>query len=398
MHRLDKNNPSPEWIADIRRRFPCEPEVDRVLTRKLQRRGGPGYSPVTLDTLVEGTRALIRANIGDDFEIADANWLSGGASKLQMFFNLTWNPPGGGRTTTRMVLRMEPAESISETSRLCEFQAIKALEGYIPVPPTFWVDADGAYLPYPAIIYGFAEGVAKPTTSTSNVTGVGSYMPPEVRAPLGSQFVEHYARLHSFDVSKADLSAIDRPATSDEAVRWQLDHWERVWEEDSHEDVPLMRLAMAWMRKNPPPCDHLSLIHGDFRTGNFLFTEHDNRITAWLDWEFAHLGDRHEDLAWTVKPVFGQYAEDGKTLLVGGLLPADEFFEKYEKASGLSVDRKRLDYYGIFNSFKSIAICLGTGSRIAALGKTHQDVLIAWLAGVSYMLLDELRVQLKGVM
>lgn len=398
MHPVDKNNPSADWIADIRRRLPCEPEVDRVLTHKLERRGGPGYSPVPLDKLVEGTRGLISAHIGDDFEISDASWLSGGASKLQMFFNLTWNAPGTGRTTTRMVLRMEPAESISETSRLCEFQAIKALEGYIPVPPTYWVDGDARYLPYPAIIYGFADGVAKPTKSTSNVTGVGTYMPPEVRAPLGAQFVEHYARLHSFDIAKADLGAIDRPASGDEAVLWQLNHWERVWEEDSGEDVPLMRLAMAWMRKNQPACDQLSLIHGDFRTGNFLFTEHDNRITTWLDWEFAHLGDRHEDLSWTMKPVFGQYAEDGKTLLIGGLMPTEAFLAKYEEISGLSVDQKRLDYYAIFNSYKSIAICLATGTRIARNGKTHQDVLTAWLAGVSYMLLDELRLQLEGVL
>ena len=398
MQAVDKNKPSAEWIANIRRRLPCAPEGDRVLTAKLERRSGPGYSPVPLETLVEGSRKLIAASIGDDFEISDANWLSGGASKLQMFFNLTWNAPGEGRTKTRMVLRMEPAESISETSRLSEFHAIKMLEGYIPVPPTYWVDGDGSYLPYPAIIYGFAEGVAKSTKSTSNVTGVGTYMPPEIRAPLGAQFVEHYAKLHAFDVAGADLGPIDRPSSNAEAVLWQLNHWERIWEEDGNEDIPLMRLAMAWMRKNPPECDRLSLIHGDFRTGNFLFTEDDNRITTWLDWEFAHLGDRHEDLSWTMKPVFGQYAEDGKTLLIGGLMPAPEFIARYEALSGLSIDQKKLDYYDILNSYKSIAICLGTGTRIATNGKTHQDVLTAWLAGVSYMLLDELRTQLEGVL
>lgn len=394
MQKIDKNNPSQEWIADIRRRFPCEPEVDRILADKLRRRGGPGYTPVPLDQLVEGTRALIAANIGTDFEIGEASWLSGGASKLQMAFTLDWDQPGTGRTQTRMVLRMEPAESIAETSRLSEFQAIKVLEGHIPVPPTYWVDGDATYLPYPAIIYGFAEGVAKPTKSTSNVTGVGTYMPPEIRAPLGEQFVRHYGLLHSFDVNAADIAPIDRPSSADEAVLWQLNHWERVWEEDSGEDIPLMRLAMAWLRKNRPPCDHLSLIHGDFRTGNFLFTENDNRITSWLDWEFAHLGDRHEDLAWTMKPVFGQIAEDGKTLLIGGLMPEQEFLAAYEQQSGLPVDRKKLAYYDIFNSFKSIAICLGTGTVIARNGKTHQDVLTAWLAGISYLLLEELRHQL----
>src|SRR5438445_3622182 len=139
MNRVDKNNPSAEWIADLHRRFPCDPEVDRVLTRKMQRRAGPGYSPVSLEALVKGAESLIRSEVREPFAISDARWLAGGASKLQMAFSLTWNRPGVGRETTQLVLRMEPAESINETSRLREYQLIKAFEGIVPVPPTFWV-------------------------------------------------------------------------------------------------------------------------------------------------------------------------------------------------------------------------------------------------------------------
>ena len=124
MTRIDKNHPTQEWITKLRKRYPCEAEIDRVLTRKMQRRAGPQYSPVSLETLVKGTETLIRSEIKDSFEIADAKWLSGGASKLQMSFTLKWNQPGVGRTTTPMVLRMEPSESIVETSRLREFQVI----------------------------------------------------------------------------------------------------------------------------------------------------------------------------------------------------------------------------------------------------------------------------------
>lgn len=396
---IDKNRPSPEWIAELRRRFPCEPEMDRVLTRKLELRGGPGYSPVSLDALKAGTEALIRARIGDDFTIANARWLSGGASKLQMVFDLDWNDPAGGtggRTTTRMVMRMQPAESISETSRAIEFQAIKALAGVLPVPPTYWVDPDGSFLPYPAIVYGFAEGVAKPSASSSKVSGVSTSIPPEVRTTLGPQFVRDMARLHTFDWAAADLGAIDKPASARQALEWQLNHWERVWIEDAHEEIPLMRLAMGWLRRNIPECDQLSLVHGDFRVGNFLFTEPDYRISAWLDWEYAHISDRHEDLAWTIKSVFGQIAEDGHTFLVGGLIPREAFLADYAAATGLPVDPEKLRYWDIFNSFKSIAIVLGTGCRVASLGKTHQDVLVAWLAGIGYPLLEDLRSQLAG--
>jgi aminoglycoside phosphotransferase (APT) family kinase protein len=399
MSRVDKNRPSAEWIAEIRRRFPCEKEIDRVLTRKLTRRAGPPYSPVSLETLISGTEALIRSELQDGFEISDARWLSGGASKLQMAFKLHWNQPGVGQTITPMVLRMEPSESISETSRLCEFETIRALQGHIPVPPTYWVDADGSFLPYPAIIYGFAEGVTKPTASApGGVTGLGTFIPRELRGVLGPQFVGHLAALHAFDWRQAKIDSFDVPQPGTQAVEWQLNHWQRVWEEDANEDVPLMRLAMAWLRANMPPVDHLSMIHGDFRTGNFLFTEHDNRISAWLDWEFGHLGDRHEDLAWVTKVPFGHMAEDGKTFLVGGFMPMAEFCAVYEKASGLIVNKKTLAYYDVFNSYKSIAIVLATGYRATRNGKTHQDVLVAWLSGIGYMLLEDLRTQLEVVL
>lgn len=294
---------------------------------------------------------------------------------------------------------MEPSESIVETSRQREFEVIKAVEGVVPVPPTFWVDPDGQYLPYPAIVYGFAEGVTKPSNVTSGVSGVGTFIPPDLRPILGAQFVDHLARIHNFDWQNSpDLSTFDAPTVGDQAVEWQLNWYERLWEEDVNEDVPLMRLAMAWMRKNVPPVDKISLIHGDYRTGNFLYTEHDNRISAWLDWELAHLGDRHEDLAWAMSLTFGCLAEDGKTFLVGGFLPRDEFISAYEKASGLKVDPKALKFYEIFNTYKCANIVLATGTRIARNGKTHQDILVAWLSGVAYTQINELRKQLEEVL
>lgn len=395
---VDKNRPTQEWIAQLRERLPCETEIDRVLTRKLLRRTGPPFSPVTLDNLVKGAAALIRSELADSFEITDPKWLSGGASKLQMSFKLHWNKPGAGRSVTPMVLRMEPSESNVETSRLREFQMIKAFDGHLPVPPTYWADAEGKFLPYPAIIYGFAEGVAKPTVSDSRVAGIGTHIPEALRQPLGAQFVEHLARIHTFDWHKAELSAFDKPAPGTQAVEWNLNHWERAWDEDVNEDIPLMRLAMAWMRANMPPVDRVSVVHGDFRTGNFLFTEHDNRISAWLDWELCTLGDRHEDLAWASKAAFGNMAEDGKTVMVGGFMPKEEFFTAYEKASGLAVNHDTLKFYDMFNNYKCAVIAIATAYRAPRNGKTHQDVLVAWLLGIGYLLVDELRTQLEAVL
>jgi aminoglycoside phosphotransferase (APT) family kinase protein len=391
MHNLDKDHPSAQWIVALRERYAVETEIDRTLTRKLERRSGPGYAPVPLAKLVEGITSLLHAKDVGRFEIKDARWLSGGASKLQMAFTLEWDRPGVGFERTAMVLRMEPAESIVETSRLREFQLLKACQNVVPVPPVFWCDADGKHLPYPALIYGFATGVTKPSNTSSGVSGLGTQLPARVRDGLAPQFVAHLSAIHVHDFRNADLSAFDVPTIgSTECAEWGLNCWDRIWEEDSDEDVPLIRVASAWLRRNMPVLDYVSIVHSDFRTGNFLFTEDDLQISAWLDWELGRLGDRHQDLAWTSSRAFGSLDEDGKTFLVCGLMPEAQFFKAYEKASGLTVSPKTVHWYKVYNSYSIAVLTLATGYRIARNGKTHQDVLVTWLIGIGYMILDEM--------
>ncbi|MDX9786241.1 MAG: phosphotransferase family protein [Desulfobacterales bacterium] len=390
MIKVDKNNPSKEFIETIRRRFPIESEIDRILTSKMNRRPGKMFSPLTLESLSKNLEQFIRSKYDQPFKISDVDWLPGGASKLQVGFILEWGPPGD-KVHTPMVLRMEPEESICESSRSREFQIIKAFEGTVPVPPVYWVDEQKDYMPLPALIYGFVEGVTKPKNAVRNVTGVGLNVGTRLRKILTPQFIGHLSIIHTCDFKEFELKNFDCPRVgTTEAALWAVNWWERVWEEDAGEDVPLLRYTAAWLRDNLPITDRLSIVHGDFRTGNWLFREEDGKITAWLDWELAHIGDRHEDLGWAMLSAFGHMDEDGKKFLVGGLLPEKEFIDAYEKASGTKVNPKTLYFYRIQALYKSIVITLGTGYRIAKMGKTHQDVLVAWLMGVAPVLLADL--------
>jgi len=312
-----------------------------------------------------------------------------------MAFTLDWDRPGVGREATAMVLRMEPAESIVETSRLREFQLIKAMEGVVPVPPVFWCDEFGEHLPHPGLIYGFAIGVTKPANAVSGVSGAGTQLTPELRAKLAPQFVDHLAKIHGHDWRGNDLSAFDAPLPGSQCAAWGVDWWERVWEEDGDEEVPLLRVAANWLRRNMPVLEQPVIVHSDYRLGNFLFTERDARITAWLDWELGRIGDRHQDLAWTTSRAFANLDSDGKTLLVCGMLPESAFIEAYERASGATVDARSLHWYKIYNNYSLSILLIGSGYRVARNGKTHQDVLVAWLVGLGSMILDQLRTQLE---
>ena len=389
---IDKARPTPAWIETVRRAYPTEREWDAILTAKLKRRAGPGYSPLTVEAIVAGLEALLRAEIGGDFTVSDARWLAGGASKLQIAFWLDWNRPGAGRMRERMVLRMELPESVVETSRRREFDLCRAIGDTLPVPEALWIDADATHLPWPAIVCGFVTGVTKPSGKTSVVTGIGINFGEALRAPLGQQVIEDLAKLHRWDWRAADLPSFSRPSEgTTQAVEWNLNHWARVWEEDVGEEVPMMRLVERWLRRNMPVVDHLSMTHNDFRAGNFLFDEGTRRITAWLDWELACIGDRHQDVAFLALENMGHYAEDGSTFLCNGFVTLDALCAAYEAASGWPVDRAKVDYYRVLMCYRAVVIVLATGCRAGFAGKTHQDLTLAWLSAFAFRNLEEAR-------
>jgi aminoglycoside phosphotransferase (APT) family kinase protein len=356
----------------------------------------PRRAAITLDDFRTDLQAYLRDNVTRDFAVHDLRWMSGGGSKIQLTFRLDWADPQRGRCSERLVARLEPQESLSATSRRREAQLIEAFKGVLPVPSVRWVDDEGRWFPEPTLIYTFAEGVTKPSGGGGRVSGVGSQFDARLRDQLGTQFIEHLARIHTLDPAAHDFSAFEIPrAASTETALWQLNRARRIWDEDRTEEIPLMAVAAAWLHRHLPALDRASVLHGDYRAGNFLFDETSGRITAWLDWERGYVGDRHRDLAWITLPLFGRYAEDGRTLLVSGLVPVEEFYRRYEEASGLAVDRERLRYYRMLNNYQLIASTLGTAQRVARLGRSHQDVLLSWIEGAVYPLAADLRQHLQ---
>lgn len=396
-----RRHPSDAFIDQVRARFPTEREVDIVLTRKMHRRNRPSFQAVSLPTLVDGVMRLIAARLGYPVQVDGARWLSGGASKLQMLFDLHWRGDGGepgSQAVTRLVLRMEPAASVTESSRRREFEVIRAVEGTVPVPHAYWMDPDAAFLPYPAMVYGFATGTAKPSHDAGKVTGLGQNYGPALRAKLAPEFVDYLARIHNLPIGAPPiLASFDRPIVgSNASIIRQVNAARRVWEEDRFEEEPVMAVVYKWLIANAPPIDRVSIVHGDYRSGNFLFDEKLGRITAWLDWEGAVLGDRHQDLTYAALPIFQHYAEDGTTILASGMMPQAELFAAYERASGLPVDPQRVTYFGVFNRYLVSVLLLAASTRAARCAATHQDVLINHVSGMGYLALSELRDYFRG--
>ena len=124
----DRDRPDAAFIERMRATFPAEREMDKMLTRKMGHRGNPAYAGASLERMTEHLTAFLSKVIKGPFTISDQRWFAGGASKIQMGYTLHWDAPGRGPSSDRMVVRMEPSESVNSTSRAREFQLLRAFE------------------------------------------------------------------------------------------------------------------------------------------------------------------------------------------------------------------------------------------------------------------------------
>lgn len=123
-------------------------------------------------------------------------------------------------------------------------------------------------------------------------------------------------------------------------------------------DRPVIALALKWCADHvPAPADPPVLVHGDYRMGNVLV---DNAgLSAVLDWELAHRGDYHEDLAYGCMTVW-RFARP--ELPAFGLGSLEDFFAAYEAAGGAPVDPARFRFWLVYRTLWWALGCLGMGA------------------------------------
>ena len=244
---LDRSLPSTEWRAFYRAAFPTTASRQAALDQKFDRRHGPGWKRVALEDLDEGLHDLLRQQLSEAFTVSSPRWLTGGASKLQMAFELSV----GQGCPVSMLLRMDPPETLNATNKHTEFELMRASGNIIPVPSVHWLDADARWLPEPALVMSICEGVAKPTTGEAGaITGLGTRFGADLREQLGSEFVRNLARLHAFEPAPiASANVVIPEAGSAEAALGRLNFERQLWELDRPCADPLMSVAAGWLER-----------------------------------------------------------------------------------------------------------------------------------------------------
>ncbi len=118
-------------------------------------------------------------------------------------------------------------------------------------------------------------------------------------------------------------------------------------------DRPILALAIKWCEDHLPPPALPVLVHGDFRMGNIMVG--DDGVAAILDWELAHIGDSHEDLAWGCINAWAFGHIDQPAF---GCADFEAYFAAYEAASGIAVDPARFRFWLIYRTLWWGLCCL----------------------------------------
>lgn len=258
-----------------------------------------------------------------------------------------------------LVLRMGPDDALyAPYSAEPQFQLLRALEtSEVPTPRVFWRSDERALLGAP---FFFCERM--PGRAPLPSVGAPDDPVPLQRELIASQFVAALARLHTFEWRGASgLASWSAGVTEHNAALVQVEACERDYRRWATRSQPAVTWALHWLKRNAPRARRLSIVHGDYRIGNFLLEQ--GRITAVLDWESAHIGDPHEDLSWAALPQFG-----GGTGLVCRLLKHEEFLRSYEQRTGWAVEPATLRYYTVMGLLKLALVYLASAHTFERAG------------------------------
>jgi aminoglycoside phosphotransferase (APT) family kinase protein len=279
-------------------------------------------------------REAVAEATGEDPGELRLSRIPGGASRE------VWLVEGDGG---RWALRRDPPGAQSFVPLEVEHQVVGAAAAAgVPVPAPLRFEPEGGRFATAGFVMEHVAGqsVAPRVLRRDELAGA--------RERLVSQLGEALAAIHSIDVTGLD----GVPALDGDPALTACSFWEAQLDEIG-EPLPATEAGLRWLRLNaPPPPERETLVHGDFRLGNFIVAEHG--LAAVIDWELCHAGDPAEDLAWMCVRSW-RFGNDDQP--AAGLGSREGLLEAYEAAGGSRPDSGRLRWWEAMGNAKWAIIC-----------------------------------------
>ncbi|MEJ7935829.1 phosphotransferase family protein [Sphingobium sp. AN558] len=292
-------------------------------------------------------------------EVTTFTRIFGGYSKLTIMFSTDVELSGG----TEFVIRAEQASIIPHAggSSENEFAVMRyAYEHGIRIPEPLWVELDAGKMGARFVVSRRARGAVFGTT-----IGASSRLEEGALRDL----VRELVKIHSVEVDganswvrKSHLAKWASFPNLRENVLFKFDYWKDIIARSPHSHSPLIERCAGWLQQNVPETDDRpSLVHGDYGLHNILIEK--GAVTAVLDWEVTHFGDRAQDLIYFI------------ICLTGAATP-EEILEMYVEEGGMPVSQERLRFYDVYYSYNILIVC---NIALARLNAGAENLLLAEL-------------------
>jgi len=284
-----------------------------------------------------------------DLAIADTRPLGGGSIQENRLVSCRV-----GDDVRAFVLRMDAAATIaSSRTRAEEFRILEAVWNAgvrVPEPVAFCEDPEVIGAPF--AVMGLVEGVGLGPRIAKDPSLGGDR--EQLAETLGRELAKIHAALdpRALPAGLAFLGAPEPDPTRAEIARL------RASLDGIGVRRPAIEWGLRWGEVRAPACPAPTLVHRDFRTGNYMVDG--SGLTAVLDWEFAGWGDPDQDLGWFCAACwrFGRPEREA-----GGVGSRAAFYRGYTSESGRTVDPARVAYWEVMAHVRWAVIALEQGAR-----------------------------------
>ena len=260
-----------------------------------------------------------------------------------------------------LVLRKKPDGKLLKSAHQIEreYRVMKSLyKTKVPVPKVFYLCDEVSEIGATYFVMEYIAGVTFPEPDLLKLTR-------DERARVYDQMNRGLSELHRINPEDVGLADYGR---SGNYFQRQLSIWSRQFEYSVTEKIVEMEILRQWLSQNIP--DQIlkhTIVHGDWRIDNLIFSKLDFSLEAVVDWELSTLGDPRADLAnqlmqWSMpigKEGRGLSGVDRKTL---GIPEDNEYIELYTKRVGFC-DEPDLTFAMALSFFKMAAILQGVARR-----------------------------------
>jgi aminoglycoside phosphotransferase (APT) family kinase protein len=299
---------------------------------------------------------------------------------------------GGVPAELELVIRKKPPGDLLPSAHAVEreYRIMKALgDTGVPVPRALALCEDASVVGTPFFVMKYVDGRIFWDPSIPEVKTNAA------RAAVYRDYTDVLAALHTVDYAKVGLADYGKVGGY---VGRQVDRWSKQYEASRTETIPAMEALMAFVRRAIPASDETTLIHGDYRIDNLIYSRDEQpRAIAVIDWELSTLGHPVSDLAYAC---MGYHLNlPGRSGLAGvdvaslGIPNEQEMVDAYCARTGRG-SIADWPYFMAFGIFRLAAIAQGVFKR-SLQGNASSDSASAYGAAVT--MLAELGCSIAGV-